>query len=72
MKKIIIDGQVFWYNVKICMLFYDYKMKAQVPTSIFTKTQYRQFLDQLNINQLKGRVNNYITEMKETINKLKK
>jgi len=47
MKKIIIDGLSYWYNTKICMLFYDYKMKKQVPTSIFNASQYTQYLLEL-------------------------
>jgi hypothetical protein len=47
MKKVIIDGNVYWYNRKIAFLFFDYKMKRQVPLSMFSHRQYIEFKKQL-------------------------
>jgi hypothetical protein len=47
MKKVIIGSQTLWYNKKLSMLFYDYRMQMQFPRSILNASDYLSFLTQI-------------------------
>ena len=52
MKKIVIDGQDYWYNKRNLQLFFDKGGKKPVPLAVFNVSQYQQFLTELQKHKL--------------------